>query len=1077
MKKHASGICFSWFIFVLAGLLFAREPIDSVHYREWESAFTLQNDALRVTVVPAIGRAVFLGPPDGENLLAWNDESAGQVAPETEGDWLNHGGDWMFPVHQSRWEQMGGAVWPPLRALDGRPWRGEAWVEEDGASVALIRRDIGDPLFVQLERRFILPPGDHAGLRVEQSISRVYASPVPVCLWHITQIDRAGLTILGRYGDWKHIGFNAPPQSAVTETPEAWVFDVPRLDETKVGSAARWIAALRGDLMLVQWMEGGDTGGDFPDDGSAVVMYSNAGLGYTEIETQSVEVDLAPGERLRNAVEYRLVRMDGIPDAEEAAKIAAALVPFRDVIEFDPSVAHPEDVIRVRVRSDEPGGILHWGVNGPGGGWDLPHRVYWPEGSTPGASGVAVDTPLPDPVDGVSVVELGPFNRPEHVVQSLHAVVRWGNRWESRGGDNYNLTITPHPDASDISLDVHVDRNGVLATVHTDPPAEEIRFSVANREISAERNHTLSGGFDLSGLSYGPHEISVRAVRNGRLSTASSTVWKVPELPEPADVPFGHLPFGATRDGGWTVVLHAPNARFVELEWKDAGGKTQQTLMAPLSHGQWKAAVDEDLDILQYRYVVDGHRRYADPWSRDVLWLTPDGEHAHHPEQAWTLAGSLPEPMGPWDRPRMETWVIYELSIPDVAPPGSYKGLKAKLDYIAGLGINAIEPLPVTTFPGDNSWGYNPAFHMGLERSYGTPEDFADLIHAMRDRGIAFVFDIVLNHIEANSPMKRLHGPPEENPYFVPFEGFNWGFPKLDQESEPFKLYVRDTLRHWIVQWGVDGYRYDATQWIQWSGYRDWGVSWMAYVVNEADPGVVQIAENLPSEPAMVMGTELDSEWDGHYRWRMRRVFVEGNFIGEPGKMREILDPRNHAYQTGWQRMAYIESHDEERFVRELLEAGYEEEEAFRRHLAAAAVTLTVPGIPFLFAGQEWGETTRKVVGLNPLQWERRGEPARADMVDAFRKLIHLRTTHRALHHDRIDILHLDNETGTLVYLRPGVPESVLVAFNVSKASAAWSIPESMEILTDILNPEEPAPDTQIQMQPGQARLFNVRWR
>ncbi len=70
----------------------------------------------------------------------------------------------------------------------------------------------------------------------------------------------------------------------------------------------------------------------------------------------------------------------------------------------------------------------------------------------------------------------------------------------------------------------------------------------------------------------------------------------------------------------------------------------------------------------------------------------------------------------------------------------------------AGLGINAMEPLPVTTFPGDSGWGYNPFFHMGLERSYGTPQDYAELILAARERGIANVFDIVLNHVEANSP-------------------------------------------------------------------------------------------------------------------------------------------------------------------------------------------------------------------------------------------------------------------------------------------------------------------------------------
>jgi 1,4-alpha-glucan branching enzyme len=1079
MKKHRIGFWLGW-VGLGLGLISAREVIEPQPALGWGEAFVLENDALRLTVVPQTGRIAFLGALDGENLLTRNEAVAGQPLPDEEGDWMNHGGDWMWAVHQDSWETMGGGVWPPLRMMD-RPWRGEAWREEDGTQVVVLRRDLAAPVFAQLQRRILLPPGDSGALRVEQSASRIYASPVPVSLWQISQMDGADTVLLGLRPDspfengWRHVGFASPADEALRNLEDALVVDLSKLTETKIGTDAHWIAGRRGDRMLVLRTEGGDVGGAFPDGGCSVVMYSNAGLGYTEIETQTVEIDLAPGETFRNVVHMHVLKVDPAADGETLASAILSLIPDRDVIDFHPVSAHPEDVIEVRVRGYESGGILHWGVNGPDGGWALPAEVYWPEGSTAGATGVAVDTPIPDPVDGVSVVRLGPFNDPAQVVTSLHAVARWGDRWESRDGANYNLELVTHPDAAEVYW-TNYPTGGVFfrhaVSASTRPAAEDLRLYVNGVEVKRSETGVLQAELDTGDWDYGPHVFKVRAVREGRLSVSRQEAWKIPELEE-SDA--AGLPLGATRvEEGWEVFLHAPVAKFVEIEWKEADGEIARQLMQTAPGGFWVSRVETAADTLQYRYVINGDRRYADPWSRDVLWLTPEGAHSHLPEHAWTLAGALPEPLPSWDRPPMETWVIYELSIPDVAPPGSYAGLEAKLDYMADLGVNAMEPLPVTTFPGDNSWGYNPVFHMGLERSYGTPEEYKSLILAARERGIANVFDIVLNHIEANSPLHRMHGGPDTNPYFIEFDSFNWGFPKLDQESPYFKQYVKDTLEHWVVQWGVDGYRYDATQWIQWSGYNDWGVSWMAYVVNNVDPGVVQIAENLPSEPNMVKGTELDSEWDGHYRWRMRRVFVEGNFFGEPDKMLEILDPRNHAYQNGWQRMQYIESHDEERFVRELLEAGYSREDTFRRHVAAAAVTLTVPGIPMLYAGQEWGEKTPKVVGLNPLQWELREEPDRAAMVEQFRELIHLRTGHRALHHDRIDFLHLDNDTGTMAYLRIGVPESILVAFNVSHEPAIISLPGRWRVEAELLRDESEVSFDALDLLPGEARVFRV---
>jgi 1,4-alpha-glucan branching enzyme len=51
---------------------------------------------------------------------------------------------------------------------------------------------------------------------------------------------------------------------------------------------------------------------------------------------------------------------------------------------------------------------------------------------------------------------------------------------------------------------------------------------------------------------------------------------------------------------------------------------------------------------------------------------------------------------------------------------GKYKHVVEKLDYLADLGVNAIELMPVKEYPGDHSWGYNPRYFFATESSYGT---------------------------------------------------------------------------------------------------------------------------------------------------------------------------------------------------------------------------------------------------------------------------------------------------------------------------------------------------------------------
>ena len=113
-----------------------------------------------------------------------------------------------------------------------------------------------------------------------------------------------------------------------------------------------------------------------------------------------------------------------------------------------------------------------------------------------------------------------------------------------------------------------------------------------------------------------------------------------------------------------------------------------------------------------------------------------------------------------YTRPNLDTLVIYELHIDDFSAAGNGAGtfqhVLEKLDHLKSLGINAIELMPISEFPGSHSWGYDPQIISAVNDSYGTPGQFKYFVDQCHNRGIAVILDIIWNHIRSSSPLLSL---------------------------------------------------------------------------------------------------------------------------------------------------------------------------------------------------------------------------------------------------------------------------------------------------------------------------------
>ncbi len=194
-------------------------------------------------------------------------------------------------------------------------------------------------------------------------------------------------------------------------------------------------------------------------------------------------------------------------------------------------------------------------------------------------------------------------------------------------------------------------------------------------------------------------------------------------------------------------------------------------------------------------------------------------------------------------RPWAET-VVYELHVrgftkrhPAVPPElrGTYAGLASEpiVEYIAGLGVTAVELLPVQHHVDDhrlqrmglrNYWGYQPIGMFAPEPSYsseqgvGAVEEFRAMVRRFHAAGIEVILDVVFNHtaeLGHDGPTLSFRGIDNRSYYRLAdkdrrrYRNYSGCGNSLNTANPAVSRLVMDCLRHWVSVMGVDGFRFD----------------------------------------------------------------------------------------------------------------------------------------------------------------------------------------------------------------------------------------------------------------------------
>jgi 1,4-alpha-glucan branching enzyme len=466
-----------------------------------------------------------------------------------------------------------------------------------------------------------------------------------------------------------------------------------------------------------------------------------------------------------------------------------------------------------------------------------------------------------------------------------------------------------------------------------------------------------------------------------------------------------------------------------------------------------------------FQYLVDFDINIADPYSEKLLDPFNDAEihPVIYPDLKPYPTGKASQMVGVFctsqdeyvwqvtnfQKPDSRDLVIYELLVRDWHTWHSYKTVMDSIQYLADLGINAIELMPINEFDGNDSWGYMPAFFFAPDKIYGTSDMLKQFVDVCHQNGIAVIIDMVFNHASGQNPMARLyynkekHRPTWQNPWFNELIPHPYGYHNdFDHESDFTKVFVDSVLSYWISEYNIDGYRLDLSKGFTNSvtvGYDEEGdIIW-------TDVGGWGNYDNTRVEYIKSFGTRLWNKYPGTYLILEHLAsFSEEKALSDHGFMLWCGMAANEQYAQagmGWTNnsdfkygmsyqhyqgnslgrhnlVGYMESHDEERLMYKCLTYGNmdvvdgdtiyntrDRNTALKRMELLAAFFFTVPGPKMMWQFGERGYDYSinwpaiEVPGATrtdkkPPRWDYMGVYERQYLYNVYAAMIKLRTSY-----------------------------------------------------------------------------------
>lgn len=358
-----------------------------------------------------------------------------------------------------------------------------------------------------------------------------------------------------------------------------------------------------------------------------------------------------------------------------------------------------------------------------------------------------------------------------------------------------------------------------------------------------------------------------------------------------------------------------------------------------------------DIEEFEYAYRLDGPydekmglrfdrtKVLLDPYARAVTGQSHWG-HKNNPQHGYRAR--VVHSNFDWGQQRhtsipMEDLIIYELHVrgytkdasSGVKHPGTFDGLKEKIPYLKGLGVNAVELMPVFEFDEMRDarlidenllldfWGYNPVSFFAPNTSYSSSKEYnregmelKSLIKELHDQNMEVILDVVFNHTAEGNEFGSsfsFKGFDNQIYYMLTPDGHYYNFSgcgnTLNCNHPVVQNMILDCLRYWVIEYHVDGFRFDLASIL---GRNEDGTPLhqppllRSLAFDSILGNVKLIAEAWDAGGLYQVGSfpswKRWAEWNGRYRDDMRRFLKGDDFLSQAAARRitgspDLYDP------------------------------------------------------------------------------------------------------------------------------------------------------------------------------------------
>ena len=370
--------------------------------------------------------------------------------------------------------------------------------------------------------------------------------------------------------------------------------------------------------------------------------------------------------------------------------------------------------------------------------------------------------------------------------------------------------------------------------------------------------------------------------------------------------------------------------------------------------------------------------------------------------------------------PWVKNAIIYEVYLRSFSPEGTFRGLEQRVPELKRLGVTVLWLMPIHPVGQANRKGrlgssYSVQDYYGINPEFGTIEDFKSLVNTVHANGMKIIIDLVANHTAWDSKLMFEHSDwfTTDSDGAIVSPNADWtDVADLNYNHHELRKYMIAMMEYWVRDVGIDGYRCDVAELVPtdfWETARR--------QLDKIKP-VMMLSEGTIPEHHV-------EAFDITYSWNVYDVLGKVIDGTTPATIFErLLQSESYQFPRGSLRLRFNSNHDK----------NYWDAPAVVKYgpggaKATALLTMTLPGVPLIYNGEEVGNDRRlNLFDKTPIDWTKH-----PDFREFYTDICSARMKHSALRDGGFAPLGNSDSLKIVSFERRDASDRVVTVINLSK--------------------------------------------